>query len=671
MSAVLGRRGVERSWTYAFYGVCLGILAPVGWILLRLLLFRNPALGLVQQVFDDIVRSAESLALYGYMAGGTAMVLGLFGYLIGNASQQIHERAARLDELNRTVASQKEEFERRFRDLNNGIKNFHAINTHIQKTVDPREVVHLAADGLHDILGYDRVNILMVNKERGCLEFMASRGTGQDNVSGLTVPLDERGGALFLTVRDKRLQLVDDITRYPEEFHLKPPCDRITQLRSRSFILCPIIVRDEVVGLFGVDNKIKRKALDDTDVDTVKLFADQVSATLTKLGLLEAVETLTRELEQTFVELLRYREEHARCDESLHRATTATSDSITDIVHAADVVRHAVDTTRSAASEISVSIEQVSQNLHRLTDFMDRSISAMTEIGNTIKSVEENGARSHGMSETVYGQAEAGGKGVGDTLQGLHGIADSVEEAVTVIGQLSEKSEEIGNITGVITEITQKTNLLALNAAIIAAQAGEHGRSFAVVAEEVRSLSQEAANSTGAITGIVEEIQSCTRETVAHIGQTRDLVAQGIAKGNALETSLQQILESSAQAMDMARDIRKATREVAKAVESVSRSIEDLGEMSAQVSVASREQAQGTRSIVQSIEEVVNMADDMADATGRQQQYTRDIESAAQLVTEMVGQIFRAMEARQAGSREVLERLERLKAVDVPPTAAS
>ncbi len=653
--------GVQRSWKYAFYGVCLGFSAPGGWILLRLLLFRDPSLGLFDQVFDNIFHSMESLTLYCYMGMGTAVVLGLFGYLIGNASQQILERAARLDELNRAVASQKEDFERRFRDLNNGVKNFHAINNHIQKTADPREVMDLAADGLHDILGYDRVNILMVSKDRKNLEFTASRGSGNNNVSGLTIPLDDRGGALYLAVRDKHLLLIEDITRYPEEFHLKAPCDRITQLRSRSFILCPIIVRDEVVGLFGVDNKIRRKGLDDTDVDTVKLFADQVSATLNKLELLDAVETLTLELEKTFAELLSYREEHGRSDESLYRATAATGESIADIVHAADVVRHAVDTTRSSASEISVSIEQVSQNLNQLSDFVDRSISAMTEIGSTIKSVEETGARSHSMSETVRRQAEGGTEGVGETLKGLLGIANSVEDAVAVIDRLSEKSEEIGAITGVITEITQKTNLLALNAAIIAAQAGENGRSFAVVAEEVRSLSQEAASSTGAITRIIEEIQSFTRETVDHIGQTRNLVTQGIDKGHALETSLQQILHSSDQAMLMAHDIRKATREVARAVESVSHSIEDLGEMSTQVSVASREQAHGTRSIVQSIEEIVNMADNMAAATGKQQQYTRDIEAAAKVVTGMVGRIFQAMEERQAGSREVLERLERLK----------
>jgi methyl-accepting chemotaxis protein len=595
------------------------------------------------------------------MAGGTAVVLGLFGYFIGSASQQIHERAARLDDLNRTVAHQKEEFERRFQDLNSSIKNFHAINTHIQKTIDPREVMRLAADGLHEILGYDRVNILMVTPKGDQLEFMASRGSGKDNVAGLKIPLDERAGALFLTVRDKRLFLVDDITKFPDEFHLRPPVDQIVQLRSKTFILCPIIVRDEVVGLFGVDNKLKRKALDDTDVDTVKLFADQVSSTLTKINLLEAVETLTGELEKTFVQLLQYRGEHARCDESLHQATSATGESIGDIVQAADVVRHSVDTTRSSASQISVSIEQVSQNLNQLNEFMEKSIASMNEIATTINSVEESSASSLTMSETVRSQASEGSAGVARTVEDLMSISGSVDETVGAIGRLAEKSEEIGTITGVITEITQKTNLLALNAAIIAAQAGEHGRSFAVVAEEVRSLSQEAANSTGAITGIVQEIQTFTRDTVDSIEATRSLVQQGITQGRQMEGSLRQILESSDQAMTMAHEIRKATREVARAVESVSRSIEDLGEMSGQVTVASREQAQGTRSIVQSIEEIMNMADEMVESTERQRRSTQDIERAANLVTDMVRQIFSAMEERQAGSREVVESLQRLK----------
>jgi methyl-accepting chemotaxis protein len=662
MGNLKSSQGMDRGRLYAICGVCLGIGAPLGWVFVRLLLFRQQGEPVWEQITADILRSGESFALYLYMAGGSALVLAVFGFLIGKASGQIHDRARSLDELNRTIAQQKEDFERRFKDLNNCIKNFHAINNNIQKSVDFREVLRLAADGLHEILGYDRVNILMVNPARDRLEFVASRGAGQDNVSGIVIPLDARAGALYKTISEKRLFLIDDITLMPEEFHLKPPCDAVVQLRSRRFIICPIVVRDEVVGLFGVDNKVKRKELDETDVDTVKLFADQVSSALTRINLLQAVETLTRQLEHTFEELLKYRKEHARLDLSLKQATASTSETIREIAGAADVVREAVEATHSAVGEISVSIDQVSQNLGQLADFMDKSIAAMTEIAATIKSVDENGARSQAMSETVRKQAESGVGTVSATLEGLREISGSVEKAVSAISCLAHKSEEIDGITAVISDITQKTNLLALNAAIIAAQAGEHGRSFGVVAGEVRSLSQETADSTGAIARIIDEIQAHTRQAVAHIGRTRQLVGDGIGLGEGMATSLHEILQSATTAMTMAREICKATREVARSVESVSRSIEELGEMSGQVSIASREQVQGTRSIARSIEQVKSMADDMVAATEKQRNNTTDIESAVTLVSDMANRIFSEMEERKQGSLEVIESLERLKA---------
>jgi methyl-accepting chemotaxis protein len=654
---------VNRSRLYALCGFLLGILAPIGWIVLRLVLFWQPGETVWAQISGDILHSSESLTLYGYMGLGTAPVLGVFGFLIGKASQQIHERARGLDELNQAVERQKTEFERRFRDLNTSIKNFHSINNHVQKSMDIQEVLRLSADGLHEILGYDRVNILMVNPGRESLQFVASRGTGDDDVSNIVIPLDERAGALYKTVTENRLLLVDDITRMPEEFHLKPPCDNIHQLRSRSFILCPIVVRDEVMGMFGVDNKVRHHALDETDVDTVHLFADQVSSALTRIDLVEAVDTLTRELDVTFRELLKYRGEHTRLDHTLKQATASTSEATADIARAADVVCDAVDATRSASGEISVSIEQVYQSLNKLTGFMNNSVSAMTEISATIRAVEENGTHSHLMSEKVKQQAETGAEAVSDVLTGLKEIAGAVESAASTIGRLSKKGEEINGITTVIAEITQKTNLLALNAAIIAAQAGEHGRSFAVVADEVRSLSVEAANSTGAIGRLVGEIQEYTRETVDHFARTRQLVKEGTDLGEGMETSLRQILESAVSAMEMARDIRKATQEVARSVESVTLSIDELGDMVTQISTASKEEAVGIRSIVKSIEEVKSMTDDMVTATTRQRQNTQSIETAVQSVSDMVGQIFTAMEERNQGSREVIESLELLKNV--------
>lgn len=645
---------IDRSWSYAAVGFCLGLLAPVGWWVIRAL-FLGASTTTAQG-------TAEALVLNIYMGGGTAVVLGGFGYFIGKATQQIHNRAHKLDELNRMVETQKEDFERRFNNLNNGIKNFHAINMHIQKTTNSDEVLKLAADGLHRILNYDRVNIFQSDLGRATLKLVATRGHQESNeVPDLELPLDERAGAIYKAAAEKRAILVDDIRKMPEEFHLKPPCDQHALLRSRSFIICPIIVNQEVVGLFGVDNKVSKEHLDETDVDTVKLFADQVASTMIKLNLLDAVESLTNQLLTTFHDLQGYQEDYRRLDEALKLATDSTIDATRDIAGAADVVRESVDTTRSASGEISVSIQQVSANLNQLAEFVSNSVSSVTEISATVHSVQDNAVRSHHMSETVKQQAEQGTRGVRSAMRGLEGISQAVQHAAGSIDTLSRTGEEAGHITTVITEITQKTSLLALNAAIIAAQAGEHGRSFAVVASEVGSLSQETAVSADAIAGLIHSMQSATEETVKSIGATRKLVNEGLHLGRDLEMALSEILGSAEQAMNMSLEIKGSTHEVARSIETVQKAIVELGEMSSQISLASKEEAQGIRSIVHSIENIKNMTDDMVAATERQRQNSDEIDRSFAQVSKMSQKIFSALEERRIESLKVVEQLEGLK----------
>jgi methyl-accepting chemotaxis protein len=649
---------LDRSWGYAIVGFCLGLLAPVGWWVIRLLFFDG--LDAVGQA--SAATSMAAMILNVYMGGGTAVVLGGFGFFIGKATQQIHNRAFKLDELNQIVETQKEEFERRFNNLNNGIKNFHAINMHIQKTSDAHEVLKLSADGLHSIIGYDRVNIFLTDLDRAALKLVATRShEDRGETPYLELPLDPRAGAIYKAVHEKRTILVDDIRKMPEEFHLKPPCDQSALIRSRSFILCPIIVHREVVGLFGVDNKDSRELLDETDVDTVKLFADQVASTLTKLNLLEAVESLTHQLLNTFNQLQGFQDDYGRLDQALKLATDSTVEATKDIVGAAGVVRESVDTTRSASGEISVSIQQVSENLNQLAGFVSNSVSSVTEISAAVHSMQDNAVRSHSMSETVKQKADQGTKGVRLAMKGLEGIAQAVNHASGSIETLSRTGEEAGHITTVITEITQKTNLLALNAAIIAAQAGDYGRSFAVVADEVRSLSQETAASADAIAALIHGMQTATEVTVASISETRKLVDDGLHLGRDLETALGEILGSSEQAMNMSLEIKRSTDEVAQSIESVQKAIVELGEMSSQISYASKEEAQGIRSIVKSIEDIKNMTDDMVFATERQRQNSDEIDRSFEQVSHMSQKIFSALEERRLESLKVVEKLEGLK----------
>ncbi|MFO7982438.1 MAG: methyl-accepting chemotaxis protein [Desulfuromonadales bacterium] len=652
---------IGRGPTYALSGFFLGILAPLGWGAMRLLIFGTDGRNLWQSFFGDMVRSPENIALYLYMGLGTAVVLAVLGGLIGRSHQHMQERAADLDELNLTIAHQKEEFENRFQDLNHNLKNFHSTNTHIQKSNEPEEVIRLAAESLHTILQYDRVNILMFNKERTRLEFAVSRGSGDEDVSGIHMPFDERAGLLYKSLAENKIFLIKDMRQEPTEYHLKPPCNTVHQLRSRSFIICPITVNDEPVGLFAVDNKVRQKTLDDTDVDTVRLFADQVSAALTKIKLLGGIGQLVSELEKTFENILHHREPFSDLVDSLQKGSSTTADTIKQTSESAQTIRTAVDDTSSASTEISAAIGEVSQNLNQLNNFIENSISSMTEISSSSQEVEKTAGRSQEMSEKVKDQAEEGVEMVSKSWQGLQNVSEAVNASIQVIENLSHKSEEIDRIISVINEINAKTHLLSLNASIIAAQAGEQGRSFAVVAEEIRTLSEETTHSADAIEKLVSETQTYTRQAVRQINDTRNKLDEGIQLGRATADSLSEILDSSVEAMEMSGNIRRATVEQVRSSQMVAHSIEELGDMSGQVASASGEQEKGIQRIVHSITEIKGLADTLAEASKRNEKESRQTDEAVATVREMAAQIFSEMEEKSTNSRHIIESLARLQ----------
>ena len=651
----------SRSVLYTSAGFLLGVFAPIGWALVRLLFFYETSRPLWDQSFGYFFKNNLHLALLLYMGGGTAVVLGTFGFFIGRAAEQIHSRAERLNEMNQVVAKQKEASEKKYRELNSRITNFHSISARIQKSFDLNELINLTGNGLHEVMDFDRVNILTVDHEQKQLRMSVSLGSGDSSGSVVSMPLDPRAGVIYKSVVEGRDYLVDDITLMPDDFKLLAPCDQMTALRSRHFLVCPVVVNGTTEMVLAVDNKTSGRDLDVDDAETLKLFASQLSASITRLRLFSAVEALAQELEHTFAQIMQYRQDYQVLLKTLKRATGSTVKLVTEIVNSTDVVRDAVSSTQSASTEISASIDQVGNSIHQLSEFMDKSISAMTQIAATIKEVDDNSISSHKMSEQVKVKAEDGVVSVKETLAGLDGITTGVAAAARTIEQLSQKGTEVSSITTVITEIAQKTNLLALNAAIIAAQAGDQGRSFAVVAEEIRGLSQKTAHSSAAIAQLIRDMQMNTASVVKQVRNAQTLVTQGVTLGQNTEGALGQILTSATSAMDMARSIRNATREVSRSAEFVTQSIEELGDMTDQVSTASREQASGTHGIVRSIEEIQDMADEVANVAIQQRQDSRDIEVAVESVADMANRIFDEMEARSKQSQYVIAQLKQFQ----------
>ncbi|RNC68601.1 MAG: GAF domain-containing protein [Desulfuromonadales bacterium] len=653
----------SRSKLYGLLGCALGISAPIGWTIIRLIFFADPDRPFYSQIFSDVFKDAFSISLYAYMGIGTAIVLGALGSYIGKTSDELHKRAFELDVLHQEVASQKEVFENRYRVLDSNIKSFHQISSRIQKSIDIDEVLRLCAEGLHDILGYERINILMANENRTSLSFVATVGTTDFNPRGVTLPLDLRSGVIYKCFAERQLYMIDDIGVYPADFKLKHPFDAISALRSKSFVVCPIVVKGESVGVFGVDNRTSRRALNDTDVDTIKLFADQAASAIVRINLLRAIGALTSELETTFADLMKNRDHYSRYVANLKDAVNSVADGTAHIASASESVLSSVDETSSSVNNIYVSIEQVSKNLDYLSESIDKSASAMEELNSTIKNVEQSAAISHQVSSTVKEKADSGRTVVEETIHALAEIQNSVDLSFDAMKRLTENSGRIESIVGVINDITKRTNLLALNASIIAAQAGEYGKSFGVVADEIRNLSLQTGQSTGEITDIIEEIMKESHSAAQNISASKELVRKGVNLGGVMGQSLEVIQESSVRSMDMTHEIKTATEEQARSVQLVTHSIENVSSMSSQIFKASKEQSDAAMSIVRSVDSIKEMTQEMVKATVKQVEDGSDIKQSVEAVGEMVTRIFEDMEVRREESSAVVRELEMMKKI--------
>ncbi len=650
----------RNSILFSIGGFLLGVSAPVGWIAIRLIFYFDAKRGFFEQILHDIVKDSEHFALYNYMGGGTAIVLAVLGYMIGKNGDELRERAVELDILHKEVGEQKEIFENRYKVLDRNIKNFHQISSKIQKSLNLDEVLLLCAEGLHNILGYERVNILMADENRR-LRFVAAVGTDGFDPSDVYMPIDSSIGIIAKCFNERKVFLVDDISRYPEDYHLKPPHNKLSPLRSKSFILCPIVVKTDTVGIFGIDNKNSHRALNDSDVDTIMLFADQVASAITRINLLASIDTLTSEMESSFKFLLGSRDDYAKNVSNLRDGVDSVADGTSIIASASEGVMASVDETSSAVNEISVAIEHVTRNLDHLAGVVHQSASAMEQIHSTIGNVEQNAAISHEVSHQVKDRAEESRAVVTETITALDEIKHSVGLSFDAIQRLAENSTRIENIVNVINDITKRTNLLALNASIIAAQAGEYGKSFGVVADEIRNLSLQTGHSTGEITSIIEEIMTESKTAANNIRTSKELVHRGVELGHTIGESLKAIFDSSNCSLEMTKQIKQATEEQVSSVQLVARSMEEISSMTSQIFAASTDQSKATKSIARSIETIKDMTHEMVFSTSRQVDDGKLIRRNVELVSYMVTEMFDNMEMRRTQSAEVVKELEHMK----------
>jgi methyl-accepting chemotaxis protein len=235
-----------------------------------------------------------------------------------------------------------------------------------------------------------------------------------------------------------------------------------------------------------------------------------------------------------------------------------------------------------AATEIAASSEEMAQGMQEQTRQTTEVSSAIEQMSQTVVEVAQKSASAANTATEAGQQAENGGKVVQQTITGMEAIKQVVDESSTAIGQLGKRGEQIGAIIEVINDIADQTNLLALNAAIEAARAGEHGRGFAVVADEVRKLADRTTKATEEIAGSIQAIQTETSAAVEKMNVGTQRVAEGAQLADQAGEALMAIVTGSREVAGMIQSIAAGSEEQSAAAEQIARNVESINAVSQQ-----------------------------------------------------------------------------------------
>jgi len=269
-------------------------------------------------------------------------------------------------------------------------------------------------------------------------------------------------------------------------------------------------------------------------------------------------------------------------------------------------VNEVVQTSASSATEISATAEGLAAATQEQSSQADEVASAVEQMSRTITENAMSANKTAEMAQMNGNIATEGGQVVSQTVNKMRDIAGVVKNSAENIEKLGESSKQIGEIISVIDDIADQTNLLALNAAIEAARAGEQGRGFAVVADEVRKLAERTTEATKQIANMIKGIQSETEQAVIAMNKGNVEVRSGIELADKAGNSLQSILTSTREVRDMINQIAAASEEQSATSEQISKNVMSISKVTS-------ESARRVEDVAHTSDELAKMTDKLAD----------------------------------------------------------
>ncbi len=308
------------------------------------------------------------------------------------------------------------------------------------------------------------------------------------------------------------------------------------------------------------------------------------------------------------------------------------------------------------------SIKETANSLEILSTSSEESASALSEINATVKEIQNSAEESVRLAENVSIEAsEKGLASITTAIKGIEDVKDSMNAISETINRLEKRSEEIGSIVNVIDEVAGQTSLLSLNAAILAAQAGEHGKSFTVVADEIKRLAERTSASTKEISGLITAVQTETRSSVEIADKGIKTVDRGVKFVRDVNDALNSIVKSSKVSTEMSRSIQRATAEEVNVIMQITDSIKKITSQIEHISRATKEQSKGSNLIVEAAEKVKTGSEQIKRTTEEQFKSSKQISIISDNVSKQAEQITFAINSQKQKSAEIVSTMEKIQ----------
>jgi len=300
----------------------------------------------------------------------------------------------------------------------------------------------------------------------------------------------------------------------------------------------------------------------------------------------------------------------AERDDAIGKLFDGFTLAVEKIRHMLTRVTEAVSATASASSQISASAEEMAAGAQEQTHQASEVATAVDEMTKTIIDTTKNASTAAELSRMYGENARNGGKIVVETISGMNRIQEVVRKSADTVKELGKSSDQIGEIIQVIDDIADQTNLLALNAAIEAARAGEQGRGFAVVADEVRKLAERTTKATKEIAKMIKQIQKDTAGAVQSMQLGTKEVEQGREMAEKSGESLALIIEGAEKVVDVITSVAAASEEQSASAEHISKNIEAITNVT-------QESAGGTQQIARAAEDLNRLTQNLQEMLGQ------------------------------------------------------